>query len=130
MLAQARRWYPHLRFDEGTMTALPVADGALTGVSAMYSLIHIPDEALPSVFAEFRCALAPGGQLLLAFQDLEEHLLRTEAFGHVIALDYYFRSPERMTEILTKAGFGVHTTVRRKAQENERTPRALLLARR
>ena len=128
MLAQARAFFPALRFTLGSMTALAIADGSLAGVLAMYSVIHVPDAALPGVLAEFHRVLAPGGQLLLAFQDLDEHLLRTEAFGHAIALDYYFRPPERMAEFLAAAGFDVHTRVRRKAHETERTPRALLLA--
>lgn len=128
MLAIARDSYPHLRFDEGTMTALDVADGTLAGISAIYSVIHIPDDVLPAVFAEFHRALRPGGQLLLAFQNLDEHRLRTEAFGHTFTLDYHFRPVHRMAELLTTAGFDVHTQVTRNALPNEFTPRALLLA--
>jgi hypothetical protein len=62
--------------------------------------------------------------------DRHEHVLRTEAFGHTIELNYYFRSPEAMTEALSRNGFDVHTTTRRKVQEGERIPRAMLLARR
>ncbi|GIF95989.1 class I SAM-dependent DNA methyltransferase [Catellatospora citrea] len=129
MLALARSRYPQLRFDEGTMTALDVADGSLAGISAQYSVIHIPDEELPSVLAGFRRALATGGHLLLIFQNLDEHRLRTEAFGHTFTLNYHFRSVDRMAEFVTGAGFDVFAQASRKAQPGEATPRGMLLAR-
>jgi SAM-dependent methyltransferase len=67
---------PDLRFDEGSLTAVDAADGALGGIVAWYSIIHMPPEELPVVFAEFRRVLAPGGHLLLAFQVGDEPLQR------------------------------------------------------
>jgi ubiquinone/menaquinone biosynthesis C-methylase UbiE len=64
MVAPARRSNPGLRFEEGSMTALDLPDGALGGIVAMYSIIHIPRERLPEVFAEFHRVLAPGGHRL------------------------------------------------------------------
>ncbi|MGO8887777.1 MAG: class I SAM-dependent methyltransferase [Streptosporangiaceae bacterium] len=43
------------------MLALDLPDGALGGVLAWYSIIHIPQERLPETFAEFCRVLAPGG---------------------------------------------------------------------
>lgn len=129
MLTLARSRYPQLRFDEGTMTALDVADGSLAGISSQYSVIHIPDGELPSVLAGFRRALAPGGHLLLIFQNLDEQRLRTEAFGHTFTLNYHFRPVERMAEFVTEAGFDVFAQASRKAQAGELTPRGMLLAR-
>ncbi|GAA2373514.1 methyltransferase [Catellatospora methionotrophica] len=129
MLALARARYPRLRFDEGTMTALTVADGSLAGISSQYSVIHVPDGELPSVLAGFRRALADGGHLLLIFQNLDEDRLRTEAFGHTFTLNYHFRSADRMAGFVTEAGFDVFAQASRKAQTGEQTPRAMLLAR-
>ncbi|MEU7820986.1 class I SAM-dependent methyltransferase [Catellatospora sp. NPDC049133] len=129
MLALARGRFPQLRFDEGTMTALDVADGSLAGISSQYSVIHIPDEELPAVLAGFRRALADGGHLLLIFQNLDEHRLRTEAFGHTFTLNYHFRPVERMARFVTEAGFDVFAQASRKAQPGEQTPRGMLLAR-
>ncbi|WP_052745466.1 class I SAM-dependent methyltransferase [Allosalinactinospora lopnorensis] len=53
MVALARRAYPGPRFDEGSMGALKMADGALGGAVAWYSIIHTPPERLPAVFGEF-----------------------------------------------------------------------------
>lgn len=130
MLAQARVAYPHLRFEQGTMTALEIGDGALAGVSAIYCVIHIPDDVLPVVFAEFRRVLAPGGHLLLAFMDMDEQIRRTEALGHLVELDYHMRSVARTAEFLTEAGFEVRVSLRRETQEGERLPRGMILARR
>ena len=65
MVAVARRTYPSLRFEVGSMTALDLPDGGVAGVLAWYSIIHTPPEGLPSVVAELRRVLAPGGHLLL-----------------------------------------------------------------
>lgn len=81
MVAVARRTRPGLRFDVGSMLALDLPDGAVVGITAWYSIIHIPQEQLPEVFAEFHRVLAPGGYLLLAFQVGDEPLHLTEAFG-------------------------------------------------
>ena len=42
MVGEARRRHPGLRFDVGSMTALELPDGALTGIVAWYSVIHTP----------------------------------------------------------------------------------------
>jgi SAM-dependent methyltransferase len=86
MVAVARRSHPDLRFDVGSMLALELPDGALGGVMAWYSIIHIPQERLPEVFAGFCRVLAPGG-LVLAFQAGDEPLHLTQALGHAISLD-------------------------------------------
>lgn len=59
MVAVARRGFPELRFEQGSMTALDLADGSLGGVLAWYSTVHTPPELLPTMFAEFHRVLAP-----------------------------------------------------------------------
>ena len=53
MVAVARRTYPHLRFDQGSISDLAIADGVLAGAATWYSLIHTPPSLQPSVFASF-----------------------------------------------------------------------------
>ena len=129
MLAQARRAHPDLRFDEGSMTALDVPDRALRGLTALYSIIHVPTERLQEVFAEFGRVLAPGGHLLVAALTGDEYRHRTEAFGHTIALDYYLRPPDRIAGLLAGAGFVTKARVLREPEKTEILPRAYLLAR-
>ncbi|MFF7974561.1 methyltransferase domain-containing protein [Streptomyces sp. NPDC007905] len=131
MLAIARRENPELRFEHGSMLDLALADGALAGVVSWYSSIHAPGERLPALFAEFHRVLSPGGHLLLAFQAGDHTRRHDRPWGHPVALDFHRRSPERMAELLTDAGFGlVSRTVREPAQHlGEPTPQAFLLAR-
>lgn len=133
MVELARRNHPGLRFHVGSMTALDLPDATLGGITALYSIIHVPDEHLPATLAEFRRVLVPGGYVLLAFQagaeEGTEHLHLAERFGHEIALDYYWRDPDAVAEQLGKAGFRLHTRVLREPQEGEVRPRAFLLAR-
>ncbi|NEA62399.1 class I SAM-dependent methyltransferase [Streptomyces sp. SID12488] len=131
MVALARRAHPGLRFHVGSMTSLDLPDETLGGVLALYSIIHVPDAALPTVFAEFRRVLAPGGHVLLGFQtgsdDGPLHL--AERFGHEMSLDYWFRTPDRVAGLLAKAGLTLHAQTVREPYEGEIRQRAYLLAR-
>jgi ubiquinone/menaquinone biosynthesis C-methylase UbiE len=129
MLAVARRHLPRVRFETGSMTALDVPDGTLTGLTAYYSTIHIPDELLPHVFTEFFRVLAPGGHALLAFQVGDGPLRMSEALGHEISLVFHRRRPEHVSALLAAAGLPVHAHAVREAYPTERTPHAYLLAR-
>lgn len=132
MLREARRLNPHLEFRAGSMSALDFTDGACAGVCAWYSTIHIPDEQLPAVFAEFRRVLAAGGHLLLAFQVGEQPLILTEAFGARIEVTYHRRRPADVLATLRRSGFAeVATLVRQPDGDGiESTPQAVLVARR
>lgn len=131
MVALARRTHPGLRFEEGSMTALDgLPDGTLGGVVAWYSVIHVPPERHPDVFAEFSRVLAPGGHLLLAFQVGDEPLHLAEAFGHPVALDFHRLAPDCVADLLHRAGFTVTARLRREPSSDERTPQAFVLARR
>jgi SAM-dependent methyltransferase len=131
MVALARRTFPGLRFEEGSMLALDLPDGKLGGLVASYSIIHVPLEHLPEVFAEFHRVLAPEGHLLVAFQVGDEPLPLTDGFGHAISLDFHRLQPDQIVELLAAAGFTVDARLRRepKPGTNESTPQAMLLAR-
>ena len=111
------------------MLALDLPDGVLAGVVAYYSTVHVPDDLLPVALAEFCRVLAPGGYLLLAFQVGDEPLRLAEAFGHVVALEFHRRRPERMAELLDLAGFVVRSRLLREPDAGERTAQAYLVAR-
>jgi ubiquinone/menaquinone biosynthesis C-methylase UbiE len=133
MIAQARLRHPDLRFEEGSMLALDLPDGTLGGILAWYSIIHIPQERLPEAFAEFHRVLAPGGHVLLAFQVGDEPLHVAEAFGRAVSLNFYRRQPDRVAELLSRAGLDVRARLRREPDDEgdfaERTPQGFLLAR-
>ncbi|MEU3253684.1 class I SAM-dependent methyltransferase [Streptomyces sp. NPDC006997] len=131
MVATARRAYPHLRFEQGSMRALDLPDGHLAGVVSYYSSIHTPVDELPELFAEFHRVLAPGGHLFLAFQVGDEPRRLDRPYGHPVTLDFLRRRPERMAELLTAAGFTLRTRAVREPEEAfaETTPHAFLIAR-
>jgi ubiquinone/menaquinone biosynthesis C-methylase UbiE len=132
MLTAARRTYPHLRFTEATMTALPIDDHVLGGVVAWYSTIHVPDDHLPAALAEFHRVLRPGGHLQLAFQSGTGTEHRTRAGGHEVALTFHHREPARMADLLRDNGFTVQAQLTREPDLDgpypENTPQAYVLA--
>jgi SAM-dependent methyltransferase len=132
MVAIAREAHPGLRFDVASVTALPHGDGELGGVVAWYSLINLPPAHLPTALAELHRVLAPGGQLLLAFQaGDDDHVHHERAYGRDVPLDSYRHSPDRVAGLLAEAGLPVHTRVLREPMRaHESTPQACLLAQR
>ena len=133
MLAVARKAHPELRFQEGSMLALDLPDASVAGVLAWYSIIHVPRELLPDAFAEFRRVLAPGGHLLLGFQAGSDTSHRSEARGHAIDLDFRRQEPDRIAELLTRAGLAVHARLTRERDTDsefpEKTAQGFVLAR-
>lgn len=108
MIEIARREHPHLRFEVGSMTNLALADASVAGVVAWYSLIHVPDDEVSSVFAHFRRVLRPGGPLLLSFHVGDESQLKTQGYGgHPMKVHVHRRRPARMAAWLRAAGFTV-----------------------
>lgn len=108
MIEVARHDHPGLRFEVGSMTTLPLADDSIAGLVAWYSLIHIPDDELPHVFAHFHRALRPGGPLLLTFHIGEDSQLKTQGYGgHPLRLHVHRRQHSQMRNCLDDAGFMV-----------------------
>ena len=108
MIDVARRDHPGLRFEVGSMTDLDLADGSVAGLVAWYSLIHIPDDQIGSVFAHFRRVLRPGGPLLLSFHVGDESRLKTQGYGgHPMKVHVHRRQPAQVAAWLRETGFTV-----------------------
>jgi SAM-dependent methyltransferase len=132
MVELARREHPGIGFAVGDMAALDVADAALGGLVAWYSLIHVPAPELAAVLAEFRRVLAPDGRLLLAFQVGDDVSHHDEAFGHRVDLDFRRLQPDDVAVLLADAGFDVTARVLRAPEPASRAqalPQAAMLAR-
>ncbi|MFE2753688.1 class I SAM-dependent DNA methyltransferase [Actinosynnema sp. NPDC059335] len=131
MVAVARREHPDVRFEVGSMLDLDLPDGALGGAVAWYSVIHVPWEEHPAVFAEFHRVLAPGGLLLMAFQVGDTVRRHEQGYGHDILLDVYRLDPDRVLGQLAEAGFEPHTRVEREPVDPqwEKTPQGYLIVR-
>jgi ubiquinone/menaquinone biosynthesis C-methylase UbiE len=131
MVELARRHHPDQRFEVGSMTELALADASVAGLLAWYSIIHVPDDVIPQVFAHFRRVVRPGGVVLLGFQVGDEHRLKTSGYGgHPMSVHVYLRPPERVAGFLHDAGLPVEARIVQEPDEPTSAPHAYLLARR
>ncbi|MFI5327009.1 MAG: class I SAM-dependent methyltransferase [Candidatus Rokuibacteriota bacterium] len=105
MIEWARKLSPEIEFRVGDMRALELLDGALAGLVAFYSLIHLEEREMVPTLRELRRVLAPGGLLLIAFHIGEETVHRDELWGHAVSLDFRFLMPARVVTSLIEAGF-------------------------
>ncbi len=131
MVQVARHAHPHLRFDVGALEDLPAPAATLGGLLAWYSLIHTAPDRLPATVGEFARVLRPGAWLLTAFQSGDgQRVERTSAYGHPVTLTNYRHAPKHVITVLDEAGVDVHAQLHRGAEGVEKTPQAVLLARR
>jgi ubiquinone/menaquinone biosynthesis C-methylase UbiE len=103
MLGQARERDVPLAL--GDMRALPVRAGALDGLWACASFLHIPKSDGPAVLREFQRVLRPGGILYIAVKQgagerWVEHSPGRQRF-------FVFYSPDELDRLLAKSGFAV-----------------------
>ncbi|MFC6158215.1 class I SAM-dependent methyltransferase [Kribbella jiaozuonensis] len=106
MIEVARRDYPELDFRVGSMTALDVADGSVSGVVSWWSIIHLPRDVVPLAFAEFYRVLAPGGVLLMGFHVGSETTHKTSGYGgHPMNIYVHRWTAPALTELAVAAGF-------------------------
>jgi SAM-dependent methyltransferase len=128
MIAIARRDYPGLRFEVGTMTDLDLADASVAGVLAFWSVIHIPDHAVPGVFEEFRRVLRPGGPLLVGFHVGDETQHTSEGYtGRPISVESHLRRPSTVAGWLRDAGFTIEAELVLRPYDD--SPGAIIFAR-
>jgi hypothetical protein len=111
------------------MTDLALADASVAGLVAWYSLIHVPDDEISSVFAHFRRVLRPGRPLLLSFHVGHESKLKTQGYGgHPMKVFVHRRRHDQMIAWLSDAGFAVE--LRRTLISAESKLGGIILARR
>ncbi|MEQ7129020.1 class I SAM-dependent methyltransferase [Actinopolymorpha sp. B11F2] len=129
MIDVARRDHPDLRFEVSSMTDLDLADGSVAGLLAFWSLVHVPDDAVPTIFGHFRRVLRSGGPLLLGFHLGDGSRLKTQGYGgHPMNVYVHRRQPGRVTAWLDDAGFTVESQLLFDLDQN--VPGAVLFARR
>ncbi|MFI6783924.1 class I SAM-dependent methyltransferase [Micromonospora sp. NPDC050276] len=110
MIAVARRDHPELRFEVGSMIDLELDDASLAGLVAWYSLIHVPDDQIGTVFAHFRRVLRLGSPLLIGFHVGDETTLKTEGYGgHPMNVYVHRRQPAQVAARLREHGFTVES---------------------
>ena len=129
MVDVARLGHPDLRFEIGSMTHLDLADASIAALLAFWSLIHVPDDAIPGVFGQFRRVLRPGAPLLLGFHAGNKSQLKTQGYGgHPMNVHVYCRQPAQVAAWLRDTGFTVEAQIL--LTVDRKNPAALIFGRR
>jgi ubiquinone/menaquinone biosynthesis C-methylase UbiE len=113
MLAEARRLNPDLYFVQASMLALGLAADTLAGLTAFYSIIHIPRRQVVSALGEIRRVLQPGGGLVLTFHLGSEDSHHEEMLGHAVSLDVALFTTAEMSGYLRETGFKIEQALER-----------------
>ena len=113
MIAQACRLNPGIDFQQGNMLALNAPENIWGGITAFYSIIHVPRDQVVDALREFKRVLRPGGLLLLAFH-VGEETRHVEAFFEIqVSLDFAFFTPSEMGGYLAAAGLAIMEIIER-----------------
>jgi cyclopropane fatty-acyl-phospholipid synthase-like methyltransferase len=106
-LQLARENVPAASFVKADMTDLDFAPESFDAVVVLHSIIHVPREAQPTLFANIHHWLKPGGSLLaaLATTDFEGEESDREGWGAAMRWSHYGRETNEKT--LRGTGFEV-----------------------
>lgn len=109
-LERARRKVPGARFDEGSATDLPYADGGFDRVVSSLLLHHLRSAAKLEALREARRVLRSGGELHVADWGRAPDPLMRMAFLGVQLLDGFATTADhaagRLPALVAQAGFG------------------------
>jgi SAM-dependent methyltransferase len=132
MVAIARRLNPGMTFRQGNMLALDLPDATFGGITAFYSIIHVPRPEVTLALRELRRVLRPGGILLLAFHIGEQVVHLEEWWGQTVALDFNFFTSDEMSGYLQAAGLTIDELIERPPypEVEHQSQRAYFFARR
>ncbi|GGC82248.1 methyltransferase [Tersicoccus solisilvae] len=133
MIRRAQRDHGQFPSRVATLSGLPFPDAAVDGVFSWYSTIHTPDAELPGVLAELRRVVRPGGFVLLAFQSGAGVVELSGAYrehGLDVILYRHDRTADDVAAALLAAGMDEVARLERAPAAHERTPQAVIIARR
>ncbi len=95
------------------LRALPLATGAVAGLLAFYTLIHIPRPELGAVVQELARVLRPGGRLLLSAHEGEGEHVADEFLGEPVPFVATLFRLEELVDACTAASLEVVRAERR-----------------
>jgi len=129
MVDEARRRYPHVRYEVGDMLDLKLEENSLGGIVALYSIIHLRRDDLVPAFRGMVRILKPGGLLLVAFHRGQGELYEDEELGFPVSFECTLFEPDEAAGAMENAGLEVaETTIRRPYKEEFPTCRVYILA--
>ncbi len=131
MVEQARKLNPGIRFREGNMMSLDLADETLAGIAAFYAIVNIPRQSLPVVFGEIHRVLSSDGLLLLGFHAGDEVIREEELWGQKISMNFLFFQPAEIKLGLEAASLTIEQIIEREPYPDVEYPsrRAYIFAR-
>jgi ubiquinone/menaquinone biosynthesis C-methylase UbiE len=102
-LELAAETVPGAHLVQGDMTALPVADDSVDGITAYHAVFHVPRERHPEAYREFARVLRPGGVVLMTLPSGDFETVRRGWMGGSM----FFSAPGRAATLdqLEAAGF-------------------------
>jgi SAM-dependent methyltransferase len=132
MVEQARKAHPGMEFVQGDMRSPDLPDDSLAGITAFYSLIHLPREHVSPVVRRWRSVLQPGGLMLVAFHKGDYVHHADQLLDVPVSLDFTFFDPKEMEIHLRAGGFLIDAVVERDPYVEVEYPsrRVYILARR
>jgi ubiquinone/menaquinone biosynthesis C-methylase UbiE len=104
MLKLARKNVPQATFIRKNMTKMDFADNSFDGLTAFYSIIHVPREKHSPLFKSFNRILRPYG-IMLVCMGPDDWESTEEYYGIRMFWSQY--SPEKSSQIVNDAGFEV-----------------------
>ena len=104
MLRLAEKNVPNAKLVKKDMTELDFNDESFDGITAFYSIIHVPKESHFSLFQNFHRILKPDG-LCLVSMGREEWEATEHYYGTRMFWSHY--SPEKSLKLVKDAGFKV-----------------------
>lgn len=107
MIEIAREKVPEGKFTLMDMHRLDYGDALFDGVTAIFSLIHIPSTDIADVLKEFNRILKLGGFVLLIVQKGEADKVVNEPFDEKEKMFINFFNREKLTKFLTTGGFKI-----------------------
>ncbi|MDP6607235.1 MAG: class I SAM-dependent methyltransferase [Dehalococcoidia bacterium] len=103
MLELAREHVPAATFRLMDMTELDFADGSFEGLTACYSIFHVPRELHASLLSAFHRLLVPGGVMLVSLGHAAWE--GTEPDFHGTRMFWSHFGPDEYARLLANAGF-------------------------
>ena len=112
LITEARKRYPQLQFDIGSMTALPYSKDTFDGIWANASLLHLPTLAdVQQTLKEFSRVLKPSGSVHISVKaqlsDAQTEVVTDELSGAKRFFRYFKK--DALVQLLHEAGFEIIT---------------------
>jgi SAM-dependent methyltransferase len=131
MVQVARALNPAIEFQQGDMLALDIPSGAWAGITAFYSIIHVPRGDVGRALTELNRVLRPGGLLLLSFHIGRDVIHLDDWWDTEVCVDFFFYEPSEMASFLEAAGFEIEEIIEREPypEVEHQSRRAYIFAR-